>query len=92
MATAYERLRELNISRNNELLDGLSLGQSKEKIGRKELPRKRRKIVLAPTRPSTRLSSQPRPSYQDTVDDTVEEVRESPRPERDIEEVEEGWK
>jgi hypothetical protein len=77
--TDYEKLRELNIARNRELLNGLSLSKPKgPKLASKgPYTRKLQKTTGGnPTRASSRLSSRPCPSYIETsTEETVEEKR-----------------
>lgn len=79
MTSEYEKQRELNISKNKELLNGLALSKPKEppKVTKIETrPAKRQKLNPAvATRTSSRLSSQPKPTY---VEDQFPKEQASP--------------
>lgn len=68
MSTEYERQRELTISKNNELLDRLSLLKARSpsvQYTSARHPLKRRKLEghLPPLRTSSRLASRPQRSH-----------------------------
>jgi hypothetical protein len=76
MTTDYERERELRILKNRELLNGLSLAKAtrlqKSTVSTVSRPKNRRKVdSLPPTRTSSRLSNQARPSY--VYEDVIKE-------------------
>jgi hypothetical protein len=77
MTSEYEKQRQLNITKNKDLLNGLSLAKpEEEKIGATRStarPLKRRKVEPAlPSRTSSRLSHQTKPSY---VEEDLPKVR-----------------
>ena len=77
MTSEYEKQRQLNITKNKALLNGLSLAKPEEEQIRSNRstarPLKRQKVEAAlPSRTSSRLSQQARPSY---VDEHLPKVR-----------------
>lgn len=71
MTSEYEKKRQLNISKNKELLNGLSLQKPRrprDLTKAQTRPAKRQKLdPPVPTRTSSRLSSQPKPTYVEEV-------------------------
>ena len=68
MTTEYERQRLLNISKNKDLLNCLSLANPKADDRPATAPpsrpaKRQKRDPLPPTRASARLSTQPKPSY-----------------------------
>jgi len=83
MSNDYERQRELTISKNKELLKGLSLLKAKGTAIQKrnhQSPPRRRKLEspVAPLRTSSRLAGQPKRSYVEEDDNNQPTPRKPP--------------